>query len=133
MRQKKGFTLVELLVVIVILALLTTLSTFSIVGYIASSRDSRRIVDLQSIAAALDIFYKKNSYMYPTPTGYINLLYSSGASTLTGGLLGSITEDKLPDLSQMPVDPKNKTYYLYGETPDSKKYEVASRLEKNDT
>ncbi|MDD2745623.1 MAG: type II secretion system protein [Candidatus Gracilibacteria bacterium] len=53
--SKKGFTLVELIVVITILAILGTIGFISIQGYSAQSRDSKRTSDLRSLASALTI------------------------------------------------------------------------------
>ncbi len=51
----KGFTLVELIVVITILAILGTIGFISLQGYSTQSRDSKRISDLRSIGTAVNV------------------------------------------------------------------------------
>ena len=63
-RKQKGFTLVELLIVIVILGLLTTIGLGSFMSSQRKGRDARRKADLDSITSALEMYY--NDYnQYP--------------------------------------------------------------------
>jgi prepilin-type N-terminal cleavage/methylation domain-containing protein len=48
--MKKAFTLVELIIVITILAILATIAFVSFSNYTALSRDTKRIVTIESIA-----------------------------------------------------------------------------------
>jgi prepilin-type N-terminal cleavage/methylation domain-containing protein len=48
-KMNKGFTLVELVVVITILAILGTVALLSFRGYSGDARNSKRITDLNSI------------------------------------------------------------------------------------
>ena len=131
--NRTGFTIIELVIVITIIAILAGISSFSMINYIASSRDSRRMIDLQAIAVNLDISYKKNGFLYPMSNASAqDIIFLSGGVTQTGGKIGEIYADQLTDLSQMPVDPKKKSYYMYGLTQDRKRYEIASRLEQKD-
>jgi prepilin-type N-terminal cleavage/methylation domain-containing protein len=47
--RKQAFTLVELIIVITILAVLATIAFVSFSNYTASSRDTKRIVTIESI------------------------------------------------------------------------------------
>jgi prepilin-type N-terminal cleavage/methylation domain-containing protein len=49
----KGFTLVELIVVITILAILGTIGFISLQGYSANSRDAKRTNDLRALTTSL--------------------------------------------------------------------------------
>ena len=49
-KAKKAFTLVELIIVITILAVLATIAFVSFSSYTASSRDTKRIVTIESIS-----------------------------------------------------------------------------------
>ena len=55
----KGFTLVELIVVITILAILWTISFISLQWYSMRSRDSVRISDIKNIITNLELFKLK--------------------------------------------------------------------------
>jgi hypothetical protein len=85
------------------------------------------MIDLQSIAVNLDISYK-NGFLYPASNASAqDIIFLSGGITQTGGG-GEIYADQLTELSQMPIDPKKKSYYMYGLTTDRKRCEIASRL-----
>ncbi len=58
--MKKGFTLVELLVVIAIIALLSTLSVVALNSARTKARDARRLSDIKQIRTALDMYFDSN-------------------------------------------------------------------------
>ena len=58
-KLKKGFTIIELIVVIAVIAVLGTIVMVSVNGYIAKGRDARRKNDLSNIARALVVYYEK--------------------------------------------------------------------------
>jgi prepilin-type N-terminal cleavage/methylation domain-containing protein len=57
--MKRGFTLVELLVVIAIISMLASMVLSSINTARVKARDARRIMDIQQIYLALNLFYAK--------------------------------------------------------------------------
>lgn len=90
--MKKGFTLLELLIVVGILSLLVTLSS-TIFNYAQKkSRDSKRIADLEQIRVALESYRTDNAGTYPANTTLLQ----------TGGYLPSV-----------PTDPKASYRYMY--------------------
>ena len=70
----KGFTLIELIVVITILAILGTIGFLSVGGYSSKARDSARIGDAAQISKSLDLsIVTAGSFHYqitlsPSPT-----------------------------------------------------------------
>lgn len=62
--NKKGFTLVELLVVIVIIGILATLATVALSSARLKARDARRISDVKQIQTALELYYN-DTQKYP--------------------------------------------------------------------
>lgn len=75
--MKKGFSLIELLVVISIIAVITGLSLTNFLGARQRARDTRRKSDLQQLKYALRLYY--NDYnKYPAATN--NLIMGCGAS-----------------------------------------------------
>lgn len=65
-KENKGFTLMELLVVIGIIALLSGLLSVSYNAAQKRGRDSRRRSDMKAVQESLEQYYVENSYVYPT-------------------------------------------------------------------
>lgn len=66
--RARGFTLVELLVVIVIIGLLTTLATTSYLNAQRNSRDSARKVRVNTLANGIETYYRANQ-KFPGQSG----------------------------------------------------------------
>jgi len=92
---QRGFTLLELLVVISIIGILIALSAVSYTTAQRRARDARRNGDLKGMQAVYEQFYSNpvNSYSYPTDCGssYITSYAPAG----------------------WPNDPKNDATYVY--------------------
>lgn len=77
--MNKGFTLVELIVVITIIVMITALGMVSFAGVNRRSRDSRRVADLKKVSIALEIYRQENG-AYPgdqddlVDDGYLEIL-----------------------------------------------------------
>lgn len=112
---RKGFTLLELLVVIGIIGVLVSLFTVSYTNAQKTSRDSRRRQDLAAIQNAMEQYYGANSYTYPVCSGQtcaaLNSYFSGGAA--------------------IPTDPMNSGSYVYSFTSVAGSYTVSAILEKN--
>lgn len=66
--NERGFTLLELLVVIGIIAILVSMATVSYNSAQVRSRDARRRSDLNSMRNSLEQYYAANSFVYPAAT-----------------------------------------------------------------
>ena len=64
-QAKKGFTIIELLIVIAIIVILAGLVLTNIQGAQAKARDANRLGDIDSVSTALEIFHNDNGY-YPS-------------------------------------------------------------------
>lgn len=84
--KKLGFTLIEIMVVSMIIMVLTVLVVVNLQDSKMKSRDSRRIVDLNVIAAALGV-YKDSTGNYATDLS--NLDTSAGKNS--GGVIADLT------------------------------------------
>jgi len=109
----QGFTLIELLVVIAIIALLSSVVLAAFSGASSRGRDAKRIADLQSVAAALELYYQDNN-SYPaaasgSPGGQATCISSPwwGCWGSTNGAPGSTELRLLPSqyIQFMPQDP----------------------------
>lgn len=109
---KKGFTLVELLVIIAIIAILSVIGVTVFSGVQKNARDAKRRADLDSIRLALEI-YKSVNGRYPSPTNSVGRS-GWGDSDLNPA-------DYMQNMSSsfaggsLPVDPINNStnYYSY--------------------
>jgi len=77
MRGDKGFTLVEMMVVLIIIAILIALGIRAYIGYIGSAKMTKANGDITTIQAALDAYYSTNQ-SYP---GSQTTLTSAGISS----------------------------------------------------
>ena len=110
--MKKGFSLIEILVVVTIIGLLTVTAAVTYTAFLKQARDAKRKTDLGQISVALEM-YRSNNDTYPT----------TGLSQLTAPTIY---------IQSVPTDPKNPTYtyYYLGTASD---YTLGSYLEGGGT
>lgn len=113
--HKKGFTIVELLIVIVVIAILAAVSTIAYTNVQAKARDAQRKSDIQTIAKALELYYMDHGQYplsrcgatttpaCPTPKN-INSFWSSTSDGSWNVLESALVPEYLPKL---PVDPRS--------------------------
>ena len=68
--NQKGFTLLELLVVIGIIGLLASVIVVNLTAARKKARDTKRIADVRNIQTAAESYYAKNGF-YPTTIGQL--------------------------------------------------------------
>ena len=118
--KSKGFTLIEMLIVITIIALLASLILVGMGGARAKTRDSRRVADLHNMMNALELYYAKNAY-YPQDIGS----WTDLETVLVGAGIG---------VSRIPKDPLVSTgrTYEYRVSGDYQDYVLGVLLEQDD-
>lgn len=139
----RGFTLVELIVVITILVILGTIAFINLGGMSASARDSQRTSDLGQINKQIMILQAKNG------VSYTNMLSGTTTNTLTaasganlGGTgvtansyIGGDVNYSVLGIDQTKFqDPISKVAYKMGATTlAGGSYELAAKLEETTT
>lgn len=117
--NKKGFTLVELMVVISILALLAVISLATYSNVQKSGRDVKRKADLAVIQSALEQYHADQKY-------YPNTVSFSGS--------GNISYGAKIYLTKVPNDSISASQYCYSPSPLScttacTSYQLFAKLE----
>lgn len=114
--MKKGFTLIELMVVISIIAVLSVVGITLLRGSLEKSRDTTRKDDLNRLSIALAIYFEKNG-QYVGGSGNCasdtTPFYTAIASFMVGG--------------RVPKDP-NGTNYCYVSLKGASSYRLCARL-----
>ncbi|MBN2197885.1 type II secretion system protein [Candidatus Wolfebacteria bacterium] len=114
--MKKGFTLIEILIVVAIIGLLTSVVLVGLGSFRQSGRDARRIADLRETQNALELYYAKY-YQYPNPA-------IPEWSALETALIGA--EIGVFNLSNDPIEGRT---YEYGVAGDLQSYVLGATLE----
>lgn len=103
--KRKGFTIVELLIVIVVIGILAAITIVAYNGTQQRARDSQRESDVKTIVKALELYYIDNG-KYPAGGGstVINSWWTTTADSSWATLQSSLT----PYLggATLPRDPK---------------------------
>ncbi len=123
--NKRGFTLVELLVVISIIGVLSSTVFASLSSTRAKARDARRMSDIKNIQTALELYKDTfNEYPRAVPSGnYVNSdkfarSIQSGGNGTSNYAWYNVKQNLSPYIS-LPSDPVNNGTYLYQYDSDS--------------
>lgn len=77
--DRRGFTIVELLIVIVVIAILAAITIVAYNGIQARAREAQRAQDIKSITKALELYYADKG-VYPN-----YYTYTPGSTAINGG------------------------------------------------
>lgn len=101
-KYKKGFTLIEMLIVIVIIGILAAALVPRLQSVQSRARDTERKADLNQILNGLHI-YKLDNGSYPTPPGGLWYFYVYSYQLTTGSRISQLSGI----LTSVPRDPIN--------------------------
>lgn len=125
--NRKGFTLIEILVVVAIIAILTGSVLVGLGPAQRQGRDARRIGDLRQVQNALELYFAKCGY-YPggAQAGACGAYASIGNdwAALQGALTGSVI-----GVNSVPNDPSSGKRYIYGADGTGTSYLLEATLE----
>src|SRR3989344_1888805 len=105
LRNRAGFTLIEMIIVISIVTMLIGGSALGYGRYQQNARDARRKTDLEQIRAALELF-RSNTVNGNYPTSW----YAPGWQNSISPYFGN-------SVSNIPKDPSTKVDYVYYSVP----------------
>ncbi len=131
-RRSRGFTLMELLVVIAVMGVLITVGISSYTSTQRKSRDVRRKNDMRQIASALELYYNDKG-RYPNDDGAGKI---KGCDALDNVVCawGSLMKDKNGTIYMvtLPGDPASGGQYYYDAYGgQGKGYQLYARLENS--
>ena len=129
LQNKKGFTLVELIVVITILAILSTIWFVSYSWYLAWTRDSNRISQLKAISEWLQLYSTNHSL--PTPDAKSTKVMDWSTQIATQWYAWKKVLETITYSTEW-LDPKDNIYYSYYLTKNKKYYQLMGWLEEED-
>lgn len=117
--RSRGFTLIEIMVVVVILAVLGALVVPKILENVDKARVTRAKSDIQAIETALDL-YRLDNFKYPTTEqGMQALVTQPSDPSITNYRSGGY-------LKSLPIDPWNNPYLYISPGADGRDYEIIS-------
>jgi len=119
--SKRGFTLIEILIVVAIIGILSSVVLVGLSSFRARGRDAKRIADLRETQNALELYYAKYS-TYPNVVNTWADLRTLLVSPGTGIGVSTISDDPLSDSPQA-------WHYGYGVSADGQRYVIGAQLE----
>lgn len=122
MKQKEGFTLVEVLMVIAIIGLLTAAGVYAFTQVKARARDANRTADTDQLAKALDLYFNSEG-AYPVSTTPVCIDGTDIVSTALSGanLLSATVAD--------PIYTDTTNCYRYVSDADGETYAIRFLME----
>jgi prepilin-type N-terminal cleavage/methylation domain-containing protein len=106
--NKRGFTIVELLIVIVVIGILAAITIVAYNGIQSRAKYSREQSDMNAINKTIQMYYATNN-TYPSTGGSGSWQGWAQASNFIPGIVPTYAST----IPQMPSDPATENSYLY--------------------
>lgn len=123
--SKKGFTLIEILVVISIVGLLSSVFLVGLAGFRSRGRDARRLADIKSVQQGVEIYYTRCG-RYP---GDADCVAGTAGAKTWSALSTALTGTSGLGITKVPTDPLGTNDYRYGVSGDGQSYIIGAVLE----
>lgn len=122
--NKKGFTLVEIIVVLVILAILAAIAVPSVLGYVNEAKEERYIQEAHSIYVVIQTEEAKSEALGETTPTYGEGTVATADNNQLKGIIAKKTE-----LDDVDVERNGNTYKMYWISDDD--HRIEATLTKN--
>jgi type IV pilus assembly protein PilA len=111
---EKGFTLIEVMVVVVIVGVLATLAVYGVRNYLSSAKTSEAVSMMASIKAAEEA-YKAETFVYLDVSGNFNTSSYHPTATLAQGVKYNwqVTTTTSPNWQTLGVQPDGPVAFTY--------------------
>lgn len=130
--NRKGFTLIEVLIVVAIIGILASVVLVGLGPLQKQGRDARRISDLKSVQAGLEIYYGKCGF-YPGNSidaqGVCPASFNAIGGTDAAAWTALTTSLKSAGISNVPVDPNKSRNYAYATDATGNSYILRAQLD----
>lgn len=125
---KKGFTMIEILVVIAIIGILSTLGIRSFISSQMKGRDAKRKADLANIAKPLEAYLNDHDHY---PLSDAGLIIACGSEGSDGCVWGDefVDENNTNYMVQLPEDPSEGKIYFYNTDAIGEQWALYALLE----
>ena len=134
--NKKGYTLIEILVVISIIGFIASIAMYTLNSARVKGRDAKRMADLEVIGKAIELYYDRFNH-YPLA----GIADANAQASSYDAVSWDVLQAELDEFITLPVDPRNDgispayvrgdnftyTYFKFGPKPQA--YNLIAQLE----
>jgi general secretion pathway protein G len=126
--ERKGFTLIEILIVVAIIAILASVVLVGLGPTQQAGRDARRISDLNEVQNGLELYYNQCGY-YPGSAEATSPCGAFAQISTWAALTTSLKGTTPIGISTVPSDPSANKKYQYGTSAIGDVYVLEATLE----
>ena len=114
-QKQKGFTIVELLIVVVVIAILAAITIVSYNGITANAKFSKLKADLSSVNKAILLYHADNGF-YPNSTSACVNGWCGWDQVTGDAFVPNVSPEYITALPQLPTENVTQDTFLYHST-----------------